>query len=72
MKKIINIIGFYVILWSCMLGASNDLPYLGPMVMVVLLIAHRFLFVRNIKEIYNKLETMHDNRKRIESTTNYL
>ena len=25
-----------------------------------------------IKEIYNKLETMHDNRKRIESTTNYL
>ena len=52
MKKIINIIGFYVIWWSCMLGASNDLPYLGPMVMVVLLIAHRFLFVRNIKEIY--------------------
>ena len=25
-----------------------------------------------IKEIYNKLEHMHDNRKRIESTTNYL
>ena len=25
-----------------------------------------------IKEIYNKLEKMHDNRKRIESTTNYL
>ena len=52
MKKIINIIGFYVVWCSCMLGASNDLPYLGPMVMVVLLIAHRFLFVRNIKEIY--------------------
>ena len=25
-----------------------------------------------IKEIYNKLEKMHDNRKNIESTTNYL
>ena len=25
-----------------------------------------------IKEIYNKLEKMHDNRKRIESATNYL
>ena len=25
-----------------------------------------------IKEIYNKFEKMHDNRKKIESTTNYL
>ena len=25
-----------------------------------------------IKEIYNELELMHDNRKKIESTTNYL
>ena len=25
-----------------------------------------------IKEIYNKLEQMHDKRKKIESTTNYL
>lgn len=25
-----------------------------------------------IKDIYNKLEKMHDNRKKIESTTNYL
>ena len=25
-----------------------------------------------IKEIYNKLELMHDNRKKIESTPNYL
>ena len=25
-----------------------------------------------IKEIYNKLEQMHDNRKKIESATNYL
>ena len=27
---------------------------------------------RQIKEIYNKLEQMHDNLKEIESTTNYL
>ena len=25
-----------------------------------------------IKKIYNELELMHDNRKKIESTTNYL
>ena len=25
-----------------------------------------------IKDIYNKLETMHDNRKKIESTSNYV
>ena len=25
-----------------------------------------------IREIYNKLEQMHDNRKKIESTSNYL
>ena len=25
-----------------------------------------------IKDIYNKLEKMHDNRKKIESTSNYL
>ena len=30
------------------------------------------LIQRQIKEIYNELELMHDNRKKIESTTNYL
>ena len=30
------------------------------------------LIQSQIKEIYNKLEQMHDNRKKIESTTNYL
>ena len=29
------------------------------------------LIQRQIKEIYNELELMHDNRKKIESTTNY-
>ena len=30
------------------------------------------LLQMQIKEIYNKLEQMHDNRKKIESATNYL
>jgi len=30
------------------------------------------LLQTQIKEIYNKLEKMHDNRKEIESATNYL
>ena len=30
------------------------------------------LIQTQIKEIYNKLELMHDNRKKIESATNYL
>ena len=29
------------------------------------------LIQRQIKEIYNELELMHDNRKKIESTSNY-
>ena len=29
------------------------------------------LIQNQIKEIYNKLEQMHDNRKKIESATNY-
>ena len=27
---------------------------------------------KQIKDIYNQLEVMHDNRKRIESTSNYM
>ncbi len=30
------------------------------------------LIQKQIKEIYSKLELMHDNRKRIESASNYL
>lgn len=30
------------------------------------------LLQTQIKDIYNKLEIMHDNRKKIESTSNYL
>ena len=35
-------------------------------------IASTDLLQTQIKDIYNKLEMMHDNRKKIESTSNYL
>jgi len=35
-----------------MLGAANGLSYFGPLVMTLLLIAHYYFFVSNIKEIY--------------------
>ena len=52
LKNIINILGFYVIWWSCMLGAANGLSYFGPLIMIILLIIHYYLFVNDIKEIY--------------------
>ncbi len=51
-KNIINIIGFYIGWWACVLGAANDLPYLGPVVMILFLIVHYYLFVSDIREIY--------------------
>ena len=51
-KTIINIIGFYIGWWTCVLGTANDLPYLGPVVMILFLIVHYFLFVSDIREIY--------------------
>ena len=37
-KSIINIIGFYICWWGCVLGAANGLPYLGPVLMILFLI----------------------------------
>ena len=51
-KNIINIIGFNIGWWACVLGAANDLPYLGPVVMILFLIVHHYLFVSDIQEIY--------------------
>ena len=51
-KNIINIIGFNIGWWACVLGAANDLPYLGPVVMILFLIVHYYLFVSDIREIY--------------------
>jgi len=51
-KTIINIIGFYIGWWTCVLGTANDIPYLGPAVMILFLIVHYYLFVSDIQEIY--------------------
>ena len=51
-KTIINIIGFYIGWWACVLGAANDLPYFGPTVMILFLIVHYYLFMSDIQEIY--------------------
>ena len=51
-KNIINIIGFNIGWWACVLGAANDLAYLGPVVMILFLIVHHYLFVSDIQEIY--------------------
>ena len=37
-KNIINVIGFYIGWWACILGAANNLPYFGPTVMILFLI----------------------------------
>ena len=42
MKNLSNIVGFQVAWWACMLGAANGLPYIGPVVMAVYLIAHYY------------------------------
>ena len=51
-KNIINIIGFNIGWWGCVLGVANELPYLGPLLMALLLIAHYYLFISHIQELY--------------------
>ena len=51
-KSIINIIGFYIGWWACVLGAANDLTYIGPVIMILFLSVHYYLFVSDIREIY--------------------
>mgnify|MGYP003299433060 CR=1 FL=1 len=51
-ENIINIVGFYIGWWGCVLGAANDMSYLGPTLMLVFLIAHFYLFVSSKQEIH--------------------
>ena len=52
LKNIINIIGFYIGWWGCVVGAANDMTYLGPVLMLVFLIAHFYLFASSNQELY--------------------
>ena len=40
--NIVNLIGFQIGWWSCVLGAKNGLWFLGPIVMAIFLIIHYF------------------------------
>ena len=50
-KMIINIVGFYIGWWGCILGSSNGLPYIGPLLMLSFIIFHGTFFVKNYKEL---------------------
>jgi hypothetical protein len=52
MKNIINIVAFQLSWWGCILGADKGLTYLGPVMMIIFLIVHYFLFVTDIRELY--------------------
>ena len=51
MKKIFNILGFKVSWWACVFGATSDLVYIGPMMMLIFLIIHFYLNSPNPAEI---------------------
>jgi len=38
--NIINLIGFQIGWWSCVMGVKNGLSYLGPIIMVIFLLLH--------------------------------
>ncbi len=51
MKNIFNIIGFQIGWWTCVLGAAKNLPYWGPVVMLLFLAFHFYFFSRDLKEL---------------------
>ena len=50
-KMIINIVGFYIGWWGCILGSSNGYPYIGPLLTLIFIIVHGNFFMVNTKEI---------------------
>jgi len=50
-KNLFNIIGFQTGWWSCVLGAKNGYPYLGPIVMAVFLFIHFTTLENRNKEL---------------------
>ena len=51
MKKLFNILGFKVSWWACVFGATSEFIYLGPVLMMLFLIAHFYLNSPNPAEI---------------------
>ena len=51
MKTIVNVLGFKLSWWACVLGAVNGLKYLGPVAMLIFLILHLYLNSTNRSEL---------------------
>ena len=51
-NKLFNIIGFQGCWWACVLGVTNEIQHLGPVLMTVFLILHFLFFTINKNEIY--------------------
>ena len=51
LKMIINIVGFYIGRWGCILVSSNGYRYIGPLLTLAFIILHANFFIVNPKEI---------------------
>ena len=51
MKTIVNVLGFKISWWACVLGATSGSEYLGPIAMAIFLALHFNLNVSNNSEI---------------------
>ena len=51
MKTIVNVLGFKLSWWACVLGAVNGLKYLGPIAMLIFLVLHLYLNSTNRSEL---------------------
>lgn len=51
LKSLFNILGFQISWWACILGASNGIPYIGPIVMSLFLIIHFIFISKNLQEL---------------------
>ena len=49
--KLFNIAGFQICWWLCVLCEKNNLPYIGPLFMLIFIILHLF-FISKLKKEY--------------------
>ena len=48
MKKIFNIIGFYIVWWGCVLGIIYHYPYIGPILCLFFIFIHiKYIAINN-------------------------
>jgi len=51
MKNILNILGFNIGWWACVLGAAKGFSYAGPVAMLVFLVLHFYINSFDYSEI---------------------